>query len=311
MHEQTVIEADGPVLIFGGPYSNLQATRAVLAEARRLGIPPARTICTGDLVAYCGDPLATIGCVADSGIAVVMGNCDEQLGLAADSCACGYPAGSTCERLSTDWYAQASALVGAAERAWLAALPRRLNLRIGGRRLAVIHGGVSAINRFVFATTPPAVKREELARAGCDGVIGGHCGLPFSELVDGRLWHNAGVVGMPANDGTPRTWFSVLTPMASGIRIDHRALDYDHAAAAQAMQRAGLPEEYRLALASGLWPSGDVLPPREARARGVALAEGSVTWAAKDATAARRDGLLWPDLLGDGSTKAPAAIAAA
>src|SRR5207248_1596094 len=31
---------DGPALVFGGPYSNLQATAAVLDEAARRGIPP-------------------------------------------------------------------------------------------------------------------------------------------------------------------------------------------------------------------------------------------------------------------------------
>ena len=31
---------DGPALLFGGPYSNLEATQAVLAEAARRGIPP-------------------------------------------------------------------------------------------------------------------------------------------------------------------------------------------------------------------------------------------------------------------------------
>ena len=37
-----------------------------------------------------------------------------------------------------------------------------------------------------------------------DGVIGGHCGLPFTKVVGDRLWHNPGAIGMPANDGTPR-----------------------------------------------------------------------------------------------------------
>ena len=42
---------DAPLLCFGGPYSNLQALQAMLAEARRLGIPPERMLCTGDVVA--------------------------------------------------------------------------------------------------------------------------------------------------------------------------------------------------------------------------------------------------------------------
>ena len=45
-------------LAFGGPYSNLQALDALLAEAARLGIPPARMVCTGDVVAYAADPVA-------------------------------------------------------------------------------------------------------------------------------------------------------------------------------------------------------------------------------------------------------------
>jgi len=53
-------QLDGPVLLFGGPYSNLQATRAMRAEAQRRGIAPAACICTGDVVAYCGDAAATV-----------------------------------------------------------------------------------------------------------------------------------------------------------------------------------------------------------------------------------------------------------
>ena len=42
-----------------------------------------------------------------------------------------------------------------------------------------------------------------------------------------------------ANDGTPRVWFSLLTPLDTGLRIGHCALDYDHAAPAVKMRRAG------------------------------------------------------------------------
>ena len=286
MTEIPELHLDGPTLVFGGPYSNLQATAAVRDEAARLGIPPARIICTGDLIAYCGDPAPTIDLVRAAGIHVVMGNCDEQLAQGAGDCGCGFPSGSACERLSAAWFAHADAQVGRDARAYLATLPRRIDLLIGGRRLAVIHGSVSRINQFVFASTAAAIKRRELDLAGADGVIGGHCGLPFTQTIDGELWHNAGVVGMPAHDGTPRVWYSVLTPVAGGLRIEHRALAYDHAAAAAAMIRAGLPPDYREALASGIWPSCDVLPYREIRESGVAIAPGAVVW--PDAPAARR-----------------------
>ena len=108
-----VVAMDGAVLVFGGPYGNVEATRALLAAAHTLGIAPGRMICTGDLVAYCADPVATIDLVRASGIHVVMGNCDEQLGQSADNCGCGFPEGSACERLSAAWYAYANASVTA------------------------------------------------------------------------------------------------------------------------------------------------------------------------------------------------------
>src|ERR1700739_432104 len=98
MAETPQLPIDGPALVFGGPYGNLQATAAVLAEAERRGIPPARVICTRDLVAYCAEPAATIDLVRRAGIRVVMGNCDEQLAQGAHDCGCGFPQGSTCER---------------------------------------------------------------------------------------------------------------------------------------------------------------------------------------------------------------------
>jgi uncharacterized radical SAM superfamily Fe-S cluster-containing enzyme len=293
---ESELHLDGPALLFGGPYGNLQATQAVLAEAARRGIPASRIVCTGDLVAYGGDPAATIDLVRRAGIHVVMGNCDEQLAQGAPDCGCGFPAGSTCERLSSAWFAHADTQVDHDARAWLGTLPRRIDLVIGGVRLAVIHGSVRRINQFVFASSPAAIKRNEIDLAGTEGVIGGHCGLPFSQTIDGRLWHNAGVVGMPAHDGTPRGWFSVLTQLDGGLHIEHAALAYDHAAAAAAMVRAGLPSDYRAALGSGIWPSCDVLPWREIRESGVALEPGALVWKPTPARRRRRPHTeqLWP-----------------
>ncbi|MEM7565091.1 MAG: metallophosphoesterase family protein, partial [Pseudomonadota bacterium] len=51
---------DGPVLIFGGPYSNYAATAAMKSKAEALGIEAQNIICTGDMVAYCGEPVETL-----------------------------------------------------------------------------------------------------------------------------------------------------------------------------------------------------------------------------------------------------------
>jgi predicted phosphodiesterase len=273
-----MMRCDGPVLVFGGPYSNLEATQAVLDAARRLAIAPERVVCTGDVVAYGADAAATVARIRNAGCRVILGNCEESLAARSADCGCGFPAGSACERLAAAWFSHAARTADAGALAWMATLPRRLDIAIGSFRFAVVHGSVQRINQFVFASTAAASKADELDTAGVDGVIAGHCGLPFSQSVGGRLWHNAGAIGMPANDGTPRTWYSMLTAVPDGLCIEHCALEYDHAAAAAKMRRAGLPEAYAAALATGLWPSCEVLPECELRERGVALEVGRVLW---------------------------------
>uniref|UniRef100_UPI0018DF4BE0 metallophosphoesterase family protein n=1 Tax=Neoroseomonas rubea TaxID=2748666 RepID=UPI0018DF4BE0 len=264
MPDRAMIDADGPVLVFGGPYSNLQATRAVLAEAGMRGIPARRIVCTGDVVAYGADAAACCDLVIASGIHVLMGNCEENLAAGALDCGCGFEEGTACDLLSRAWYAHADRQVTEAHRAWMGARPRRLTIALpDGRRLAVLHGGAHDISRFLFASAPEAVLAEEIATTGCDGVIAGHCGIPFARRVGHALWLNAGAIGMPADDGTPRAWLAVLTPSADALSVELLPLAYDHAAAAAAMRAAGLPEGYAAALGSGLWPSCDVLPPAE------------------------------------------------
>lgn len=270
----TTLIMEGPVLLFGGPYSNLQATQALLAEAARLGVPGRRIVCTGDVVAYAADPAATLDLIIASGASVVMGNCEESLAEGADDCGCGFADGTACAALSRGWFGYANALVTRAHRQWMGALPRRLTLLLGGRRLAVVHGGAEVVNRFLFASSSDQALLDEIALTACDGVVAGHCGLPFTRRPGGALWHNPGAIGMPADDGTPRVWYSILTRDS----VQHRALRYDWRAAAAAMHQAGLAPGYAEALGSGVWPSDDVLPPAERSRRGHALQEALFAW---------------------------------
>ena len=98
---------------------------------------------------------------------------------------------------------------------------------------------------------------------------------------------------MPANDGTPRVWFSVLVPAAGGILVEHHALGYNHTAAAARMRQHGLPEGYATALETGLWPSCDVLPPAELRMRDRRLEPGAVIWYAPGTSASHAE-TRWP-----------------
>ena len=272
------IVADEPVLVFGGCYSNLQATQALLAEARRLGVPPGRMVCTGDVIAYGADPHETLALIREAGIATVMGNCEEKLAEDAGDCGCGFTPGSACDRLAAAWFNYATKHVDQSDRLWMAALPQRIDLVLAGHGIAVVHGAPSRINRFVFASTPGPDIAAELALTGAEGAIGGHCGVPFTRHIGARLWHNTGAIGMPANDGTPRGWFSLLTPLEGGLEIRPLPLDYDHNAASRAMRVAGLPTDYADTLETGIWPSFDVLPATEQAQTGRPLVLDRSVW---------------------------------
>jgi len=269
---------DGRLLVFGGPYSNLQATEALLAEAGRLAIGPRSLVCTGDLVAYCGAPQETAALLRRAGVAVVMGNTEEAVGGGQADCGCGFAADSACDLLSRQWYAYTLPRVDQETRAWMRGLPRRLTVEIGRRRLAVVHGSATSINRFLFESSSAGEKAAEIAAAGADGIIAGHSGLPFAQLLEGRLWLNAGAIGLPANDGTPRVWYGLLRETADGLEVSTHAFTYDYRAAARCMRDSGLDNGYAAALETGLWPSLDVLPAVERARRGVPLAPLRLFW---------------------------------
>src|SRR5262249_38686686 len=159
-----LLRVDGLLMAFGGPYSNLEATRAVLGAAAPLEIPADRIICTGAVVAYRGAPAATVALARCSVRHVAMGNCERRLAAGFADCGCGFHVGSTCERLSAAWFAHATRELNADARAWMADLPQRINIEIGGYRLAVIHGGVDIMNRFIFASTVTAIKFKEIRK---------------------------------------------------------------------------------------------------------------------------------------------------
>ncbi|MGZ0186817.1 MAG: metallophosphoesterase family protein [Alphaproteobacteria bacterium] len=277
-HLPVVEITEGSAIIFGGPYSNVQATRALFDAADRLGVPQSRIICTGDVVAYCGDPAETARLTQASGVTVVAGNCEAMAAEAADDCGCGFDAGSTCAALSADWWGHISANVDAPLRRWMADLPSAVELRIGGRRLLVTHGVPGSDNTFVFPSGGRAEKLSAIAAGGLDGIVAGHSGLPFVQILDGQLWLNAGAIGMPANDGTPRGWYAVLTVLPDGLDIRLEPLAYDHQGAAGSMRQQGLAAGYASCLLTGRWPSEDVLPPQERAQAGRPLAPRRVFW---------------------------------
>jgi predicted phosphodiesterase len=286
-----------PLLVFGGPYSNLLATQAMRTEAERLGIQPHQIICTGDVVAYGGEPEATTQLIRDWGVHVIAGNCEEQLAAGATDCGCGFDEGSACDLLAKGWYPFANSRLSAASRAWMGQLPSSLQFEINSVRFRVVHGGVTQTNKFLFASETEALAIE-INKADADVIIAGHCGLPFLTKFDASqlhtnhraahqtearqlkqaCWFNPGVIGMPANDGTPDVWYGLITADAAtgAFNFATRRLAYDFHAAAAQLRRQGHANGYARTFVTGLWPSLDVLPAIERAESGVRIRQRTV-----------------------------------
>lgn len=282
----------GPLLVFGGAYSNLQALQAVRAEAERRGIPPQNVICCGDTAGYCADPEGCLDLIEDWGIHAIAGNVETNLVAGRDDCGCGFGDGSRCDMFAKLWYNYAANNISERNKAYMAALPDILRFTYAGKSVVVLHGSPRNQSEFVWRSTPAELKAQFGANAGAEVVIGGHCGLPFADSFElaadsrpsGRspspnrqpttgngLWLNAGVIGMPANDGTPRTWFMTLDDK-TGFDYHFHPLKYDHQGAkARMLNDRRLPVSYAATLTTGIWDNTEIMPPQEEAMEGIPL----------------------------------------
>ncbi len=247
---------DAPVMLCGGPYSNLHALEAMAAAA---GARP--VICTGDVVAYAAHPAEILALIRRLGWPVVAGNCERQIAGAADTCGCGFGADTECDLLARGWYPFALDRSDDEARAWMAELPDFGIFMQGERRYGVVHGGATAINRFLWPSSAEADFQQEInaleAEVGAlDGIVAGHSGIAFHRRIGAHQWINAGAIGLPPHDGRSMTRYAVL----AGGEVTFERLSYDHAGARAAMEAAGLTQGYHEALTTGIWPSEDVLP---------------------------------------------------
>jgi predicted phosphodiesterase len=264
-------EINGKALIFGGPYSNDEAVRELKETARSMNLAPHQIICTGDTVAYCARAQETVEILRDWGIHVITGNVEVQLFTGENSCGCGFGKGSACDLLSQRWYEYTRKSLSSDSLEWMGTLPEFLQFEMGGRKIRIVHGGLDHISEHIFHSTSWESKQRQIEKAGADMIIGGHCGLPFIDGNDHKAWINAGVIGMPANDGTSRVWYLVLSEEENGLSCELCPMEYNFENTARTMEQADLPEEYVKNIRSGLWPDMTQLPDAEKKAQGVPL----------------------------------------
>jgi predicted phosphodiesterase len=213
----------------------------------------------------------TLHTIRGWGIHVIAGNVEIQLFSGEDSCGCNVGNETLCDLLSRRWYAYTKKTVTTDNLEWMGTLPGFLKFKMGGRKILIVHGGLNTIAEHIYRSTPWERKDTQIKKADADIIIGGHCGLPFLDCHGDKAWINGGVLGMPANDGTPRVWYLTLQTETSGLQCTLHSLDYDFEKTARQMEEVRLPKEYIAAIRTGLWPDMSQLPDSEKKMQGKPL----------------------------------------
>lgn len=259
------------MLLFGGVYSNFQALEALYSWAESNGFEPNQIVCTGDVVGYCAQPQECVELVKNWGVHCIAGNVEIQLRNGDDDCGCNFNEDSSCDLNSRNWYPYAKEHVNQVALDWMNTLPLNLVLDFGGEKWGVVHGTQEETAKFVYKSTSWNEKRPSYEALGVDHIVSGHCGIPFLDENNGHFWINSGALGMPANDGTQRVWFCVISKEDGQFSTQFHTLEYDFRLTQEKMKIERLPIAYIDTLETGLWDSTEVLDDVQTKLTGVRI----------------------------------------
>lgn len=260
----------GKTLLFGGVYSNLEALLAIQAIAEKNNIAPSNIICTGDIVGYCADPEACLQHIKAWGIHCIAGNVELNLKDASDSCGCNFDEGGRCDNFSKMWYPFAQSKVTPDALRFIETIPEFIHFEYASKKCFVLHGSIDNTSEFIFKSSESDIKSRIFEQTEADLIIAGHAGLPFSQVMEDKIWLNPGVIGMPANDGTTRVWYAILEDTPS-FSFEILPLDYDYLKASAKIESNPLPATYADTLRTGIWDNVEILPLMEQKQQGKAL----------------------------------------
>jgi len=142
------------IAVFSDVHANLPALEAVLQAIDSL--KPDMVLCLGDLVDFAPWPNGVIEVVRSRGICTLMGNHDERIAfdLEVTSLERHGPEERAARICAIEWSRNA---VTAASKAYLASLPRHLQLSFGERqslRLQFVHASIRCLDEYIYQDHP-------------------------------------------------------------------------------------------------------------------------------------------------------------
>ena len=217
----------GLTAVMADLHGNLIAVQTVLSEIAGLGVDS--IVIAGD-VAWGPQPAETIALVRSLSIPVtiIQGNADREVAVPSSV------AGDVFLRESTAWCAEQ---VGAAGRAWLAALQLTATFRVDGvGDVLVCHGSPRSDTDQIRPETDPATLESWLAECSEPLVICGHTHLQFDRTAGRHRIVNPGSIGLHV--GVDGAQWALIGP--GGVEL--RTTAYDRERAAALTRTSGIPE---------------------------------------------------------------------
>jgi len=128
-------------------------------------------------------------------------------------------------------------------RTFLASLPERSAVEVGGLTALLVHGSPAALSELLHAGTPRQRFQELAQMARVDLVACGHSHEAFVRREGGTWFVNPGSVGRPEG-GDWRASYALLEFADGDLKVGHRRVEYDIDRVVRAVHAAGLPDDF-------------------------------------------------------------------
>jgi putative phosphoesterase len=234
---KSLVEKENPkIAVLADVHANLQALTAVLEDAKSKGIE--FFLNAGDFLGYGAFPNEVIETLRSNKVLSIIGNYDLKVLEARRN--------SKEKDIALNY---AKKKLTQSNKAYLNSLPKNITLEIKEKKIFMVHGSPDSIEEHIYPNTSRKRLRELVSGKDADIVIVGHSHRQFSRTIDEVAIINPGSVGR-ADDNNPKAAYSIIG--FNPFSVEMVRVSYDVEAAAHAMRKEGLPENFAQMFLYGL-----------------------------------------------------------
>ena len=183
-------------------HANLPALEAVITDATVRGVTS--FLNSGDCMGYGAFPDEVIDVVRWKHMISVIGNYDLDIITKKWR---SRKVKSNEKKITMQWTYK---VLSQKNTTYLENLPKKLNLKIQGKKLLITHGSPESLTEYLTSETPYSRFIELAKSSHADIIITGHSHSPFIKEVEGTTFVNCGSVGRQ-EDRDPRASYALIT----------------------------------------------------------------------------------------------------